>query len=51
MDFKNFKNKIAGSWELEKSVCGECITPATIFPQGNGNIITFSADGAFERRK
>ena len=46
-----FRNKITGSWELEKNVCGECITPVTNFPRGNGNIIILSANGTYQRKK
>lgn len=50
-DISNLRIKIIGTWELEKNICGECITQVSTFPQGNGNIIVLSANGTFERRK
>jgi hypothetical protein len=46
----NFKNQILGKWEIEKNVCGECISPFTIYPEGNGKTIVLFNDGSFERR-
>jgi len=46
----NFKNQIAGKWEIEKNVCGECISPFTAYPEGNGHTIVLYKNGAFERR-
>ncbi|HLP37912.1 hypothetical protein [Lacibacter sp.] len=47
---ENFKNQIAGKWEIEKRVCGECMSPLIIYPEGNGSIIVLLNDGTFERR-
>ena len=47
---ENLKNEIGGKWEIEKRICGECITPLTIYPEGNGNIIVLLTEGTFERR-
>ncbi len=46
----NFKNQISGKWEIEKNVCGECISQFTAYPEGNGNTIVLFNDGVFERR-
>jgi hypothetical protein len=47
----DLRNKIIGAWELERNLCGECITPVGDFPTGNGNIIVLSANGEYERKK
>lgn len=47
---ENFKNQIAGKWEIESRGCGLCINPFTIYPAGNGSIIVLLNDGTFERR-
>jgi hypothetical protein len=47
----DLKNEIAGTWELEKIVCGLCTFPVIDFPPGNGNIIILSPDGSYERKK
>lgn len=47
---ENFKNQIVGKWEIEKRVCGECVTPLTTYHEGNGSIIVLLNDGTFERR-
>jgi hypothetical protein len=47
---EEYKNQIAGKWEIEKRVCGECMNPLTNYPEGNGNIIVLLNDGTFERR-
>ena len=47
---EDFKNQVAGKWEIEKRICGECMNPLTTYPEGNGNIIVLLTDGTFERR-
>lgn len=47
---ENFRNQIAGKWEIEARVCGECPNSLTNYPEGNGAMIVFFNDGAFERR-
>jgi len=46
---ENLRNQVAGKWEIEKRVCGECTNPLIIYPEGNGNIIVLLTDGTFER--
>ena len=48
--FNNLKTQVLGKWEIEEYVCGLCITPVTMYPAGNGNIIVLFNDGSFERR-
>lgn len=47
---EDFKNQVAGKWEIEKRVCGERMNPLITYPEGNGNIIVLLTDGTFERR-
>jgi hypothetical protein len=47
----DLKNEIAGTWELEKIICGLCTFPVINYPQGNGNTITLLPDGSYERKK
>lgn len=47
---ENFKNQVAGKWEIEKRVCGECPNSLTNYPAGNGAIIALFNDGTFGRR-
>lgn len=50
-ELNDLKNKITGTWELERNVCGMCPTPVTIYPPGSNNLIILYADGSFERKK
>jgi hypothetical protein len=45
------KDKIAGTWEIEKIECGLCINPITNFPPGNNNLIIFNTTNVFERKQ
>lgn len=47
---QNFKNQVAGNWEIEARLCGQCPNSVTNYPVGNGAIIVFFNDGVFERR-
>jgi hypothetical protein len=47
----DLKNEIAGTWELEKNVCGLCPFPVINYSPGNGSIIILSPDGSYERKK
>jgi hypothetical protein len=47
---ENFRNQIAGKWEIEARVCGECPNSLTNYPEGNRAIIVLLTDGTFERR-
>lgn len=47
----DLQNEIAGTWELEKNICGLCTFPLINYPPGNGNTITLSPDGSYERKK
>lgn len=47
---KQIKTQITGKWELSIHSCGECLTPLTTYPQGNGNIIEFAEDGRFLKK-
>ena len=50
-EIQNFKTEVSGSWELEKTICGECTTSLTVFAPDNGNILVLTSDGSFERKK
>lgn len=45
------KNQLAGTWELERAICGECLIPNTSYAPGNGNLLIFGNDGSFQRKK
>jgi hypothetical protein len=46
---ENFRSQVAGKWEIEKRICGECPNSLTNYPAGNGGIIVLFNDGRFER--
>lgn len=48
-EVKRLKNKIAGTWELERFV-GYPFNQPTL-PPGNGNIIVLGEEGLFERKQ
>jgi hypothetical protein len=50
-DENGLNDRIVGKWEIEESVCFGCPTPFTNHPQGNGNIMAFKSNGAYERRE
>ncbi len=47
---KQIQSQLSGQWELEYYLCGECVIPPTVYPQGNGNIIEFAKNSRFIRK-
>lgn len=45
------KDQLSGTWELERTICGECFVPNTNYAPGNGNLLVFGDDGSFQRKK
>ena len=45
------EDDIIGKWEIQESTCFGCPVMFTTYPEGNGNILIFKSNGAYERRE